>query len=87
MEHNASHRMPPYAGEDVNMAMQDAFELAESLASNKYENVHSAIKDFEQKMQKRASIITQDTLNNTELMHSENGLQKVLDFFNEIPEE
>lgn len=79
--------MPPYAGESVNMAMQNAFELAEIFTSNKYENVHSAIKNFEQKMQKRASIKTQDTLNNTELMHSENGFQKLLDFFNEIPEE
>jgi 2-polyprenyl-6-methoxyphenol hydroxylase-like FAD-dependent oxidoreductase len=84
---DAAHRMPPYAGEGVNMAMQDAFELAECLTSNKYENVHSAITAFEKKMQKRASEITQDTLNNTELMHSENGLQKLLDLFNQMREQ
>lgn len=84
---DAAHRMPPYAGEGVNMAMQDAFELAECLTSNKFENVHSAITAFEMQMRKRASEITQDTLNNTELMHSENGLQKLLDLFNQMGEQ
>ncbi len=83
---DAAHRMPPYAGEGVNMAMQDAFELAECLTSNRYENIHSAITAFEQQMQKRASEITQNTLYNTELMHSENGLEKLLDLFNQLRE-
>ena len=83
---DAAHRMPPYAGEGVNMAMQDAMELAECLTSTKYQNIHSAIAAFELQMQKRASEVTQHTLNNTELMHAKNGLQKLLDLFNQMRE-
>ncbi|MET3535984.1 hypothetical protein [Chryseobacterium limigenitum] len=31
--------MPPYAGEGVNMAMQDPYELAECLTNDQFEDI------------------------------------------------
>ncbi len=78
---DAAHRMPPYAGEGVNMAMQDAFELAECLSSNDFTNLQAAIAQYEQQMLQRAAQVTQHTLDNTTLMHSEDGLEKLLQLF------
>ncbi|MCS3868619.1 2-polyprenyl-6-methoxyphenol hydroxylase-like FAD-dependent oxidoreductase [Chryseobacterium ginsenosidimutans] len=78
---DAAHRMPPYAGEGVNMAMQDAFELAESLTRSECKDVKSAILNYEQKMLKRASEITKITLENTEMLHSENAIEVLLRMF------
>lgn len=78
---DAAHRMPPYAGEGVNMAMQDAFELAECLSSGDFKNIQAAIAQYEQQMWQRAAQVTQHTLENTALMHNENGLEKLLQLF------
>lgn len=75
---DAAHRMPPYAGEGVNMAMQDAFELAECLTGNEYKNIRDAVAAYESQMQKRAAAITQDTLENTEMIHSEGAIDKMV---------
>lgn len=81
---DAAHRMPPYAGEGVNMAMQDAFELAECLTSNHFSDTQTAIACYEKQMRQRASAVTKDTLESTELLHSENGLEKLLQLFDEM---
>ncbi|MDA3614309.1 FAD-dependent oxidoreductase [Polluticaenibacter yanchengensis] len=78
---DAAHRMPPYAGEGVNMAMLDAFELAECLTGNDFPDVKTAISCYEKGMLKRASEVTAQTLYNTELMHSVNGLDNLLEMF------
>ncbi|HEV8515882.1 MAG TPA: NAD(P)/FAD-dependent oxidoreductase [Cyclobacteriaceae bacterium] len=78
---DAAHRMPPYAGEGVNQAMKDALELAEALTESDFKNAVDAIASFEKKMCERASEITQETLENTERMHSENSLKIMLEFF------
>ena len=78
---DAAHRMPPYAGEGVNQAMKDAVELTEALTGNHFENLVDAIASFEKKMCLRILEITRDTLENTEIMHSENALEKMLYFF------
>jgi len=75
---DAAHRMPPYAGEGVNMAMQDAFELAECLTSNECNNIRDAVAKYESQMQKRAAEITQDTLQNTKMIHSEGAIDKMV---------
>lgn len=76
---DAAHRMPPYAGEGVNMAMQDAFELAECLTSNEFDNLKDAVTKYELNMQKRASEITQDTLENTVMIHSDDAIHKMVE--------
>jgi 2-polyprenyl-6-methoxyphenol hydroxylase-like FAD-dependent oxidoreductase len=84
---DAAHRMPPYAGEGVNQAMRDAFELAENLTSSDFPNMQAAIAHYEHQMLSRASEITKETLFNTEIMHSANGLSKLLHMFDEVREE
>lgn len=83
---DAAHRMPPYAGEGVNMAMQDAFELAEVLSGNNFPNVQEAIATYEKQMCKRASEITKITLKSTEMMHSDDPITKLINMFNGVDE-
>ncbi|KQS27884.1 NAD(P)/FAD-dependent oxidoreductase [Dyadobacter sp. Leaf189] len=78
---DAAHRMPPYAGEGVNMAMQDAMELASHLVSDAYVTIQEAIASFEQQMCKRGGIVTQITLESTEMLHSEGAVSKLLGMF------
>ncbi|MHA3788094.1 FAD-dependent oxidoreductase [Flavobacterium hauense] len=78
---DAAHVMPPFAGEGVNMAMLDALELSECLTSDAYENLQEAINSYETAMRKRASAVAKESLENGELMHSEDALNKMLDFF------
>lgn len=79
---DAAHRMPPYAGEGVNMAMQDAYELAECLINDEFKDVKTAISSYENKMLERASEVTRLTLENTVLMHSENAIENLMKIFN-----
>lgn len=79
---DAAHRMPPFAGEGANVAMQDAFELASCLTSDKFSDLKSAIAFFEADMIKRGAEATADTLKNSEIMHANNALEQMLTFFN-----
>lgn len=79
---DAAHVMPPFAGEGANMAMLDALELSECLTSEKYGSLTSAISAYEKNMQTKASIAAKESLENGELMHSENALATLLEFFN-----
>jgi len=78
---DAAHRMPPFAGEGANVAMQDAFELADRLTSQAFPDLQTAIAHFEKDMQQRGAAATKDTLENTGRMHSERALEEMLAFF------
>ena len=80
---DAAHVMPPFAGEGVNMAMLDALELSENLTSIKFKNLHEAISEYEKAMRERASMAAKESLQNGELMHSENALNGMLHMFSE----
>lgn len=78
---DAAHVMPPFAGEGVNMAMRDALELSESLTADRFTSLQEAISDYEAGMRKRAAVAAQESLENGELMHSQDALSSMLAFF------
>jgi 2-polyprenyl-6-methoxyphenol hydroxylase-like FAD-dependent oxidoreductase len=78
---DAAHRMPPYAGEGVNMAMLDALELYENLTNESFPDTQSAIRNYEVFMCKRAAEVTRITLAQTESLHAENALSNMLNMF------
>lgn len=81
---DAAHRMPPYAGEGVNMAMQDALELYEHLTNPAFSDVRQAIAQYEKQMLLRASTITELTLQQTEALHAPNGLNYLVGMFRDM---
>jgi 2-polyprenyl-6-methoxyphenol hydroxylase-like FAD-dependent oxidoreductase len=81
---DAAHRMPPYAGEGANVALQDSFELAECLTGNQFGDVKSAIAHFEKGMVARGAEATKDTLENSERMFSKTGLAQMTEFFKHV---
>ncbi len=81
---DAAHRMPPFAGEGANVAMQDSFELAEILTGNEFPDLKTAIAHFEKDMVKRGAAATKDTLENTGRMFSKNALEQMIGFFNQV---
>jgi len=78
---DAAHWMPPFAGEGVNMAMLDALQLSESLTNPAFDNLQTAIGNYEKKMFKRFARIGQGTLFNTEWMHGSNAMNDMLTMF------
>ncbi|EDM44626.1 monooxygenase; possible 2-polyprenyl-6-methoxyphenol hydroxylase [unidentified eubacterium SCB49] len=82
---DAAHRMPPYAGEGVNMAMLDALKLSESLTNPSLKNTKNAIAKYEKEMLTRVSKIGRETLYNTRWMHEPKALNQMVDFFGTNP--
>jgi 2-polyprenyl-6-methoxyphenol hydroxylase-like FAD-dependent oxidoreductase len=81
---DAAHLMPPFAGEGVNMAMQDASELSECLCSDQFKDIVSAIAAYEIQMRKHASEATKQSLDNTYWMHSPKAIDTMLELFNHL---
>jgi 2-polyprenyl-6-methoxyphenol hydroxylase-like FAD-dependent oxidoreductase len=75
--------MPPYAGEGVNMAMLDALELSICLTSEDFPDVQTAITHFEKEMRARASETAKMTLEQTDSLHSKEGLENMIAMFSQ----
>ncbi|OIN57302.1 FAD-dependent oxidoreductase [Arsenicibacter rosenii] len=78
---DAAHRMPPYAGEGVNMAMLDALELAQALTGD-FPDPLSAIAAYEESMWARSAETTRMTLEQTQWLHQDNSLHHLINLFN-----
>jgi 2-polyprenyl-6-methoxyphenol hydroxylase-like FAD-dependent oxidoreductase len=78
---DAAHRMPPYAGEGVNMAMLDAVELSECLCSLDFPNLQAAIASYEKQMCQRAAEITSVSLQQMNDLHAPDAIKNLLAVF------
>lgn len=78
---DAAHRMPPYAGEGVNMAMLDAVELCECLCSPNFPNVQAAIFHYEKQMCQRAADVTGISLQQMHDLHAPDAIKNLLTVF------
>jgi 2-polyprenyl-6-methoxyphenol hydroxylase-like FAD-dependent oxidoreductase len=76
---DAAHVMPPYAGEGVNMAMQDALVLSRLLLSK--DSPGEAIAEYEAEMFSRMEEMTEDTMGNTEMFYSPDAAERVVALF------
>jgi len=81
---DAAHVMPPYAGEGVNMAMQDAMELSECLSNEQFPTIAAAIAQYEKQMLSRAAAVTKMTLDSTEMLHSDDAAERLIQMFNDF---
>ncbi|GAB3990213.1 NAD(P)/FAD-dependent oxidoreductase [Spirosoma daeguense] len=80
---DAAHLMPPYAGEGVNMAMLDALELSDCLTNEAFSDLQTAISAYEGQMRVRASEMAKMTMEQTNSIHSHDGLSNLLDLFSQ----
>jgi 2-polyprenyl-6-methoxyphenol hydroxylase-like FAD-dependent oxidoreductase len=86
---DAAHLMTPWAGEGVNLAMWDAWELSGVLVGVEEENVKvwqervdKGIKGYEEKMMERARGKAEETRRNQEMMLGEgNAAERMAAFF------
>ncbi|MCJ8211115.1 FAD-dependent monooxygenase [Mucilaginibacter sp. RS28] len=78
---DAAHVMPPYAGEGVNMAMLDALELSECLLNKEFDSMKQAIAAYEDKMCRRISAVAKETMEQTAILHSPEGLAHLTEIF------
>jgi len=80
---DAAHQTPP-SGDGVNQAMLDAVELYEALCLQHINNLPNAIAAYERGMLARTSVVNEEALQLVDAMLSDNNLQFMLDFFEEL---
>ena len=81
---DAAHLMSPFAGEGVNMALYDAYLLAESFKN--FNNLTEVLKVYEQQMFEITKIHAKESQDNLEIFFSENGAKKMAQFFLDVEE-
>ncbi|NOV03060.1 FAD-dependent oxidoreductase [Paenibacillus planticolens] len=81
---DAAHLMSPFAGEGVNLAMQDAAELALSIV--RHGDVNEAVRVYEEKMFAYSSISAQESHANLELIFSDDAAAKLTALMNQYHE-
>ena len=75
--------MTPFAGQGVNLAMQDAFELAH-LVIQKQEDLVNAIREYEEGMFERAARSAFATKAGLDMAFNTNAPQGLVDFFSSL---
>ncbi len=78
---DAAHVMPPYAGEGVNMAMQDALVLATQLLNPDMPDMQAAIAAYEIEMRTRNAATAAETMQFTRVFHSYEAVPFFREFF------
>ena len=81
---DAAHLMSPFAGEGVNMALYDAYLLAESFKN--FNNLTEVLKVYEQQMFETTKVHAKESQDNLEIFFSENGAKKMAQFFLDVEE-
>ncbi|UXR55105.1 FAD-dependent monooxygenase [Staphylococcus schleiferi] len=76
---DAAHLMSPFAGEGVNMALYDAYLLAEAFKT--HDNVMDILQHYEQQMNEITKGHAQESQENLERFFSENGAETMAAFF------
>lgn len=79
---DAAHLMSPFAGEGVNMALYDAYILAESFKN--FNNLTEVLKAYEQQMFEITKVHAKESQDNLEIFFSENGAEKMAQFFLDV---
>ena len=79
---DAAHLMSPFAGEGVNMALYDAYILAESFKN--FNNLTEVLKVYEQQMFETTKVHAKESQDNLEIFFSENGAKKMAQFFLDV---
>lgn len=79
---DAAHLMSPFAGEGVNMALYDAYILAQALKD--HGDLKTALKAYEENMYQASEQSAKESQANLEEMFGDNAAQKFGDFFNQV---
>ena len=79
---DAAHLMTPFAGVGVNVAMEDALKLGQSIVANK-ENLSTAVRAYEDEMFTRAEVYAKETWMYLNLFFHERGGQAMCEHFAE----
>lgn len=82
---DAAHLMSPFAGEGVNMAMQDAAVLAMSIVQ--HSDINQAIEAYEVQMFEYSSKSAKESFKNLDLIFSEDAAAKLTDLMNQYHEQ
>eukprot|EP00026_Physarum_polycephalum_P008764 Phypoly_transcript_08864.p1 GENE.Phypoly_transcript_08864~~Phypoly_transcript_08864.p1 ORF type:complete len:390 (+),score=75.83 Phypoly_transcript_08864:152-1321(+) len=80
---DAAHLMSPFAGEGVNLAMQDALELANAI-TNCNGDINAAVKNYEKAMFPRVAEKAEESAGNLKLFFTNNAPKEFLEKMAEL---